>query len=104
MISDSTISPDSYIFNNLMLHNFKMHKDTKLDLSEVPIIVISGANGSGKTQILEALILAIGHTPSRVALSTFKELIGPFDNISIITLKLNNPFLSNHRLFAFFYR
>lgn len=99
MVSATTVQSDNYIFDNLVLYNFKMHKDTKLELSEVPIIVISGANGSGKTQILEALILAIGHTPSRLALSTYKELIGPFDDNSKITLKLNNPFVSDRRIF-----
>ncbi len=99
MVSTSTVNSFNCVFDSLALYNFKMHKDTKLELSEVPIIVISGANGSGKTQILEALILAIGHTPSRIALSTFKELIGPFDNNSKITLKLNNPVLSDNRLF-----
>jgi len=99
MVGAITVQSDNYIFDQIVLNNFKMHKQTSLELSEVPIIVISGANGSGKTQILEALILAIGHTPSRVALSTHKELIGPFDDTSKITLKLNNPFMSDHRLF-----
>ena len=100
MVSAATVKDDNYIFDNIMLYNFKMHKSTSLELSEVPIIVISGANGSGKTQILEALIIAIGHTPNRVALSTYKEVIGPFDDNTIVTLKLNNPILSDHRLFT----
>ncbi len=100
MVSVTDVQSDNYIFDQIVLTNFKMHKDTTLELSDVPIIVISGANGSGKTQILEALILAIGHTPSRVALSTHQELIGPFDNTSKIRLKLNNPILSDRRLFT----
>jgi chromosome segregation ATPase len=83
-----------------MLYNFKMHKTTNLKLSEVPIIVISGANGSGKTQILEALIIAIGHVPNRVSLSTYKEVVGPFDKHSQIKLTLNNPVLGDNRVFS----
>ncbi len=91
---------DMYIFDSLMLYNFKMHKTTDLKLSEVPIVVISGANGSGKTQILEALIIAIGHVPNRVSLSTYKEVVGPFDKFTQIKLKLNNPRLSDKRVFT----
>ena len=91
---------DLYIFDSLMLYNFKMHKTTDLRLSEVPIVVISGANGSGKTQILEALIIAIGHVPNRVSLSTYKEVVGPFDKHCQIKLKLNNPKLSDNRVFT----
>ena len=77
-----------------------MHKSTALDLSEVPIIVISGANGSGKTQMLEALILVIGHTPSRVSLSNFKDLVGSFDDHCRIHLTLFNPILSDQRVIS----
>lgn len=100
MATTVVTNSDLYVFDSLMLYNFKMHKSTELCLSEVPIVVISGANGSGKTQILEALILAIGHVPTRVSLSTYKEIIGPFDNFSQIQLKLNNPKLSDNRIFT----
>ncbi len=96
----TTLIPNNYIFNRLTLYNFKMHKSTALNLSEVPIIVISGANGSGKTQILEALILVIGHTPSRVSLSNFKDLVGSFDDYCKINLSLFNPILSDQRVIS----
>ncbi len=99
-MSSLTLSPDKFIFHRLTLHNFKMHKFTELDLSELPIIVISGANGSGKTQILEALILSIGHTPSRVSLSSYKDLVGPFDDHCIIQLFLRNPMINGQRLIS----
>ncbi|MBY9001668.1 MAG: AAA family ATPase [Candidatus Heimdallarchaeota archaeon] len=100
MSSITTETQDNFIFHRLTLFNFKMHKHTELELSELPIIVISGANGSGKTQILEALILSIGHTPSRVSLSSYKDLVGPFDDHCIIQLLLNNPLINEQRLIS----
>lgn len=99
-MSSLKLSPDKFIFHRLTLHNFKMHKFTELEMSELPIIVISGANGSGKTQILEALILSIGHTPSRVSLSSYKDLVGPFDDHCIIQLFLRNPMMNDQRLIS----
>ncbi len=98
MTSQSSSIQENFVFSSLSLYNFKMHRNTQLNLSEVPITIISGANGSGKTQLLEALILAIGNTPNRVSLSTFKELIGPFDNYCNIKLFLNNPKFSEQRV------
>jgi chromosome segregation protein len=98
MTIQSSSIHENFVFSSLSLYNFKMHRNTQLNLSEVPITIISGANGSGKTQLLEALILAIGHTPNRVSLSTFKELIGPFDNYCNIKLFLNNPRMSEQRV------
>ncbi|MHA1953159.1 MAG: AAA family ATPase [Candidatus Heimdallarchaeaceae archaeon] len=95
-----TLAQDNYIFKSLKLHNFKMHKQTELNLEELPITVISGANGSGKTQILEALILAVGHTPSRVSLGSSKDLVGQFDDKCFINLELNNPTLSEERVIS----
>ncbi|MCK4972338.1 MAG: AAA family ATPase, partial [Candidatus Heimdallarchaeota archaeon] len=99
-MSSLTLSPDNFIFHRLTLYNFKMHKFTELELSELPIIVISGANGSGKTQILEALILSIGHTPSRVSLSSYKDLVGPFDDHCKIQLFLRNPTINELRIIS----
>ncbi|MHA1258775.1 MAG: AAA family ATPase [Candidatus Heimdallarchaeaceae archaeon] len=98
-MSTSSIATNGYIFDRLTLYNFKMHKNTELVFSDLPITVISGANGSGKTQLLEALILSIGHTPSRVSLSAFKDLIGPFAEYCSIELFLNNPFIAGMRIF-----
>lgn len=95
-----TLAQDNFIFKSLKLHNFKMHKNTELNLEELPITVISGANGSGKTQILEALILAVGHTPSRVSLGSSKDLVGQFDSKCYIHLEINNPILSESRVIS----
>ncbi len=99
-MSSLTLSPNNFIFHRLTLYNFKMHKFTELELSELPIIVISGANGSGKTQILEALILSIGHTPSRVSLSSYKDLVGSFEDHCTIQLFLRNPIINDRRLIS----
>ena len=99
-MSSLVLSPDNFIFHRLTLYNFKMHKFTELELSELPIIVISGANGSGKTQLLEALILSIGHTPSRVSLSSYKDIVGPFDDHCIIQLFLRNPMMNEQRVIS----
>ncbi|MHA1316297.1 MAG: AAA family ATPase [Candidatus Heimdallarchaeaceae archaeon] len=92
-------SSNKYVFNKLVIKNFKMHKYTELDLMEKPLIVISGANGSGKSQILEALILVIGHTPTRVALGKKEELIGSFGESAVIQLFISNPLLGERRPF-----
>ncbi|MHA1868549.1 MAG: AAA family ATPase [Candidatus Heimdallarchaeaceae archaeon] len=99
MTIDDSESSSKFVFNKLIIRNFKMHKYTELDLMEKPLIVISGANGSGKSQILETLILVIGHTPTRVALGKKEELIGSFGESAIIQLFISNPLLGERRLF-----
>ncbi len=86
------------VFEKLIVHNYKMHKHTELPLSVRPLTTISGANGSGKTQLLEALIMAVGHTPKRVSISSFSEAIGAFDEKCTIELWLNNITLNSTRL------
>lgn len=100
MLITSEETETQYIFDKIILYNFKMHKNTELILSETPLTVISGANGSGKTQILEALILALGHKPQRLILSTNEELVGSFDDHCIIKLYINNPRLSDQRVIS----
>jgi len=47
------------LFHLLTLNNFKLHRSTQIDLGASPITLITGANGSGKTQVLEAIILSL---------------------------------------------
>jgi len=70
MTSQSSSIHENFVFSSLSLYNFKMHRNTQLNLSEVPITIISGANGSGKTQLLEALILAMKREKSAFKLYT----------------------------------
>ncbi|MHA1686503.1 MAG: AAA family ATPase [Candidatus Heimdallarchaeaceae archaeon] len=91
---------NKFVFQAMNLYNYKMHKHTHIDFTDAPINVISGANGSGKTQILEALILALGYTPTRVALGKISDVVGPFDNICKIQLSFANPIISTHRVLS----
>ena len=67
-----------YLFQRLRLENYMIHKDTDLHLSQRPIILITGANGSGKTQLLDALLICLGHHPKRLK-KVLHDIIGKFD-------------------------
>ncbi|MBN1837888.1 MAG: SMC family ATPase [Spirochaetales bacterium] len=43
----------------LTLHNFKSYQDAELDLSNVALASVVGANGSGKSSLLEAVVFAL---------------------------------------------
>ena len=78
----------NYLLQSISLNNFMLHQKTHLTLGEHPIFLVTGANGSGKTQILDALILALGHHPRRLKKGTFENLIGSFGEQAEITLEL----------------
>lgn len=46
----------SYYINNLHLSNYRNHKDFILEIED-KVVVVTGANGAGKTNILEAISL-----------------------------------------------
>ena len=59
------INSSDYLFlRKISIKNFMLHSDTEL-LIKKPILIISGANGSGKTQILEALMILLGEKSPR---------------------------------------
>lgn len=76
----------------LRLENFMLHEDSQVDFS-CPITLITGANGSGKTQILDALLLALGTKSQRIRKQGLSDLIGPASDEARVTLTLNNPLL-----------
>jgi len=59
--------------SQLTLTNFRNHKDFRLDLDQSPV-VITGSNGAGKTNILEALSLLVpGRGLSRASSSDWQN-------------------------------
>ena len=86
------------LLTRLSLWNYKLHADTHVDLAERPILLLTGANGSGKTQILEALRLALGVHPSPSRARGMASCIGPLGSDARITLEVRNPVLDGHRL------
>ncbi len=86
-----------YLLQSLELDNFMLHRQTRLGLGERPAILITGANGSGKTQILDALILSMGHHPKRIKKGNLSMIIGPYGDKTSIRLTLRNPRWGNGR-------
>lgn len=65
-----------------------LHHETELVMKQ-PIVVISGANGSGKTQILEALLVLLGEKSPRTKKGIY-SLIGSAGKEATIELEVNN--------------
>jgi len=86
------------LLRRLHLRNYKLHADTEIDLASRPILLITGANGSGKTQVLEALRLAMGVHPAPSRARGMGSVVGPCGDEARITLDLINPVLDGHRL------
>lgn len=80
----------SYIFKKLILRNFVTHKETVLDLDKSSILLISGANGTGKTLVLDGFMLAIGGSSERLKEKPLASFIGPFEKKAKVQLVLNN--------------
>ncbi|MBM4038414.1 MAG: hypothetical protein FJ290_07860 [Planctomycetes bacterium] len=82
----------------LRLHNYKLHANTEVDLGERPILLLTGANGSGKTQVLEALRLSLGVHPTPARARGMASVIGPTGEDARLTLDVRNPLADGHRL------
>ena len=72
----------------LSLKNFMLHNETNL-LIKQPIVVISGSNGSGKTQLLEALLILLGEKSPRTK-KGLQSLVGKGDGECSIEIEVNN--------------
>lgn len=68
-----------------------------MSLAEKPITLITGANGSGKTQILDALILSLGYHPKRLKKGKISDMVGPFEETARIELCFQNPKIQGKR-------
>lgn len=65
-----------------------LHANTNL-LIKKPILIISGANGSGKTQLIEALMILLGEKSPR-SKKGLKTLINNPEEESLIEIEVNN--------------
>ncbi len=86
------------VFRSIRLVNFVIHRDTTIPLDRSPITLITGSNGSGKTLILDALLLVIGIESKRAQRQRNIKFIGPFDKYAEVVLELNNPVIDERRL------
>ncbi len=89
------------LFHLLTLNNYKLHRSTQIDLGASPITLITGANGSGKTQILEAIILCLGGSHSSTRIGTNEEMIGNFGDTADLSLDITNPLINGKRMLSF---
>ncbi|MHA1366104.1 MAG: AAA family ATPase [Candidatus Heimdallarchaeota archaeon] len=64
------------LFQKITLENLMLHEHTKVDFAKEPITLITGANGSGKTQVLDGVIICIGYTPGRSKAKGIGSLVG----------------------------
>ncbi|MFX1255660.1 MAG: AAA family ATPase [Promethearchaeota archaeon] len=87
------------VFQELFLENFMAHQSTHITFRDKPIIVVTGANGSGKTQIIDALMLCLGLTPPR-AKKGLSKLIRKDQEKAVLRLILNNPKVDSGYLFS----
>ncbi len=92
------ITPSPMVFHRIRLVNFVIHRDTTIQLDTTPITFITGSNGSGKTLILDALLLAIGVDSKRANRQRNSTFIGPFGKTAEILLELNNFRINGERI------
>ncbi|NHJ39524.1 MAG: hypothetical protein FK731_05775, partial [Asgard group archaeon] len=85
------------LFNKLILENLMLHEYTVVDLAKESITLITGANGSGKTQVLDGLIICLGYIPSRAKAKGIGSFVGKNDDFAKVTLELANPVINNQR-------
>ena len=85
------------LFQKITMENLMLHEFTVVDLAKEAISLITGANGSGKTQVLDGLTLCIGHIPARAKAKGVGSLVGKNDDFSNITLEIANPIINGRR-------
>ncbi len=85
------------LFQKITLDNLMLHEFTEVDLAKESITLITGANGSGKTQILDGIIICIGHIPTRAKAKGIGSLVGKNGKNAKVTLELANPIVNSRR-------
>ncbi len=83
------------LIQKLTIKNFGLHRETILDFPAKPVLIFVGANGSGKTQILEAILLAFGYQSARIRGAGFRKFIGPWGEKALIEIVVSNPINEN---------
>ncbi len=73
------------MLENVILHNFKSHRNTDLKFDNSRLHALVGQNSSGKTSVLQAL-----HSLSRLADSQFKHIFGYERSPEFITTSEQN--------------
>ena len=85
------------LFQKITMENLMLHEYTVVDLAKEAISLITGANGSGKTQVLDGLTLCIGHIPARARAKGVGSLVGKIEEHATVTLEVANPVLNGRR-------
>ena len=85
------------LIKEVKIINFGLHRQTEIKFPEKPVLIFAGANGSGKTQILEAILLALGYQSNRIRQVGFRTFIGRWGDTAFIELKLSNPMHEEER-------
>ncbi|TFF85054.1 hypothetical protein EU523_00575 [Candidatus Heimdallarchaeota archaeon] len=91
------MSSKPVLFEEISLENFMLHDNTSISLAEKPITLITGANGSGKTQILDAISICLGYIPQRARANGVGSLVGADKETATIKLTIKNPKMSSQR-------
>jgi chromosome segregation ATPase len=85
------------LFQKLTLENLMLHEHTVVDIAKKPLTLITGANGSGKTQILDGLVICLGHIPTRAKAKGIGSFVGKHGEFAKINLEIANPILNGQR-------
>ncbi|MBN1331159.1 MAG: AAA family ATPase [Candidatus Heimdallarchaeota archaeon] len=91
------MSQKAKLFQKITLENLMLHEYTQVNLDKESITLITGANGSGKTQILDGLIICLGHIPSRAKAKGIGSFVGKHGETSVVTLEVANPVMNGKR-------
>ncbi len=95
---ETPLSTSQVVFRSIHLVNFVIHRDTTIKFDTAPVVLITGSNGSGKTLILDALLLAIGIESRRAQRQRNSAFIGRFGKYAEVELLLNNFQLNGRRV------
>lgn len=91
---------DLYIIQAIALENFMLHRKTSVAMAS-PIVLVCGANGSGKTQVLDALLLCMGYQTRRVRHCGAAAVVGKWgEEMSVCISVCNVRKASGSRVFA----